>query len=157
VIKFYGGNYMETTFKTIIESFGNNTGIVVPLENLESLQAGKKPGVKVIIGEYEYESTVATMNGLFLIPLSKNHREKSGLKGGDEIEVTLVLEGLDRTVKLPDALKQIFIERNLIEVFDKQSYSNRKEMVRQIVESKKEETRVKRINQIIEQLNSLKK
>lgn len=148
---------METTFKTFIKSFGNNTGIVVPLENLESLQAGKKPGVKVIIGEYEYQSSVASMDGLFLIPLSKDHREKSGLKGGDEIEVTLILEGTNRVVELPDALKQIFIERNVLEVFEKQSYSNRKEMVRQIVESKKEETRIKRINQIIEQLNGLKK
>lgn len=148
---------MKTTFKTVIKAFGNNTGIVVPLESLESLQAGKKPGVKVTIGEYEYQSTVATMNGLFLIPLSKEHREKSGLKGGDEIEVTLVLEGTNRTVELPDALKQIFIERSVLDVFEKQSYSNRKEMVRQIVESKKEETRIKRINQIIEQLNSLKK
>lgn len=148
---------MKTTFKTVIKAFGNNTGIVVPLENLESLQAGKKPGVKVIIGDYEYQSTVATMNGLFLIPLSKEHREKSGLKGEDEIEVTLVLEGANRVVELPDALKQIFIERKVLEVFENQSYSNRKEMVRQIVESKKEETRIKRINQIIEQLNSLKK
>lgn len=148
---------MKTTFKTVIKAFGNNTGIVVPLENLESLQAGKKPGVKVIIGDYEYQSTVATMKGLFLIPLSKEHREKSGLKGDDEIEVTLVLEGANRVVELPDALKQIFIERNVLEVFENQSYSNRKEMVRQIVESKKEETRIKRINQIIEQLNSLKK
>lgn len=148
---------MKSTFKTVIKAFGNNTGIVVPLENLESLQAGKKPGVKVIIGEYEYQSTVATMNGLFLIPLSKDHREKSGLKGGDEIEVTLVLEGTNRTVELPDVLKQIFLEREVLEVFENQSYSNRKEMVRQIVESKKEETRVKRINQIIEQLNGLKK
>ncbi len=148
---------MQSTFKTVIKAFGNNTGIVVPLENLESLQAGKKPGVKVIIGSYEYQSTVATMDGLFLIPLSKDHREKSGLKGGDEIEVTLILEGTNRTVELPDALKQIFIERNVLDVFENQSYSNRKEMVRQIVESKKEETRVKRINLIIEQLNSLKK
>lgn len=148
---------METTFKTVIKSFGNNTGIVVPLENLESLQAGKKPGVKVIIGEYEYQSSVASMDGLFLIPLSKDHKEKSGLKGGDEIEVTLILEGTNRIVELPDALKQIFIEKNVLELFAKQSYSNRKEMVRQIVESKKEETRIKRINQIIEQLISLKK
>ena len=148
---------MKSTFKTVIKAFGNNTGIVVPLENLESLHAGKKPGVKVIIGTYEYQSTVATMNGLFLIPLSKEHREKSGLNGGDEIEVTLILEGTNRTVELPDVLKQIFIERNVLDVFELQSYSNRKEMMRQIVESKKEETRLNRINQIIDQLNNLKK
>lgn len=148
---------MQTTFKTIIKSFGNNTGIVVPVENLESLQAGKKPGVNVIIGTYAYQSTVSSMNGLFLIPLSKEHREKSGLSGGDEIEVTLILEGLNRTVEIPEVLKQIFIEHNVLDVFENQSYSNRKEMIRQIVESKKEVTRVKRINQMIEQLNLLKK
>lgn len=148
---------MKSTFKTVIKSFGNNTGIVVPLENLESLHAGKKPSVKVIIGTYTYQSTVATMDGLFLIPLSKEHREKTGLIGGDTIEVTLILEGTNRIVEIPEVLKQIFIERNVLEVFASQSYSNRKEMVRQIVESKKEETRMNRINQIIDQLNNLKK
>jgi antitoxin component of MazEF toxin-antitoxin module len=62
---------MKTSFKTVIQSFGNNTGIVVPPENLAELNAGKNPPVKVQVNEYEYQSTIASMGGRFLIPFAK--------------------------------------------------------------------------------------
>ena len=40
---------MQTSFKTYIKGFGNNTGIVVPEENLNELNGGKKPAVKVTV------------------------------------------------------------------------------------------------------------
>ncbi len=54
---------MKTSFKTIIKAFGNNTGIVVPEENLLELNAGKKPPVKVNVNGYEYQSSIASMSG----------------------------------------------------------------------------------------------
>lgn len=148
---------METTFKTTIKAFGNNTGIVVPQENIEELNAGKKPAVKVSIDGYEYQSSVAVMDGLFLVSLSKAHREKSGIKGGDEVTVTLTLETANRIVEVPQDFHDLLVKHQLLETFEAQSYSNRKEMIRQIVESKKDETRIKRSNQIVEQLLLLRK
>jgi len=137
-----------------LQSFGNNVAIVVPLENLEELQAGKRPPVKVKVNEYEYQSTVASMSGQFLLPLAKEHRERSGYKGGDSVTVTLTLESNKREVLLPDDLTSALTENQLVEVFEEKSYSIRKEFVRQVIDSKKEETRIKRIQSIIEQLTS---
>lgn len=146
---------MKTSFKTIIKAFGNNTGIVVPEENLLELNAGKKPPVKVNVNGYEYQSSIASMSGYYLIPLSKEHRLLSGLNGNDEVDVTLTLESKDRNVEVPVELIQILKENNLLELFDKQSYSNRKEMVRLVVDAKKEDTKFKRLSQIVNQLKDL--
>ncbi len=146
---------MKTSFKTIIKAFGNNTGIVVPEENLLELNAGKKPPVKVNVNGYEYQSSIASMSGYYLIPLSKEHRLKSGLNGNDEVDVTLTLESKDRNVEVPVELIQILKENNLLELFEKQSYSNRKEMVRLVVDAKKEDTKIKRLSQIVNQLKDL--
>lgn len=147
---------MKTSFKTVIKAFGNNTGIVVPEENLLELNAGKKPPVKVNVNGYEYQSTIASMSGYYLIPLSKEHRILSGLNGNDEVNVILTLESKDRNVDVPIELIQILNDNNLLELFEKQSYSARKEMVRLIVDAKKEDTKTKRLNQLINQLKDLK-
>ena len=146
-----------TSFKTIVQIFGNNTGIVVPINYLEELQAGRKPSVLVCINDYEFESNVGSMKGEYLIPFSKAHREMSGIKGGDEVYVTLALQSGMRVINLPEYFKEKLVEKNLLDVFEAQSYSNRKEIVRQIMDAKKEETRYKRIGQIIDDLKLLLK
>ena len=147
---------MKTQFKTIIKAFGNNTGIVVPENNLIELNGGKKPPVKVQVNGYEYQSTIASMSGYFLIPLSKEHRTKSGLNGNDEVDVILELESKNRDVEIPDEFVKLLELNHLLEVFNGLSYSTRKEFVRIILDAKKEETRIKRLNQVIEQLKDLK-
>lgn len=146
---------MKTQFKTIIKAFGNNTGIVVPENNLLELNGGKKPPVKVNVNGYEYQSTIASMSGYFLIPLSKEHRTKTGLKGNDEVEVILELESKNREVEIPNELVQILELNHLMDVFQRLSYSTRKEFVRIIADAKKEETKIKRLNQVIQQLMDL--
>jgi len=66
----------------------------------------------------------------------------------------LTLESNKREVLLPDDLTSALTENQLVEVFEEKSYSIRKEFVRQVIDSKKEETRIKRIQSIIEQLTS---
>lgn len=143
---------MQTSFETIIKAFGNNTGIIVPEEKLLELDAGKKPPVKVSIGTYEYQSTVASMNGMFLIPLAKEHRERLGLKGDDRISITLTLEEKGRAIEIPSVLKEALIKQKSLESFESLSYSVRKEYVRQILDAKKEETLVKRLDKILKSL-----
>ncbi len=143
---------IKTQFKTTVLSFGNNTGIEVPQVNLEALGTAKKPPVMVTIGNYEYPSTVAVMNGKYLIPLSKEHREQTGIRGGDTIIVTLTLIEGRRDVEIPEVLARFLNEHQLMDVFNQAAYSNRKEMVRKVVEAKKPETLDKRLNELLTQL-----
>jgi len=140
---------IKTQFETTVLSFGNNTGIEVPQVNLEALGTVKKPPVMVTIGNYEYPSTVAVMSGKYLIPLSKEHREQTGIRGGDTITVTLTLIEGRRDVEIPEVLAHFLNEHQLMDVFNQASYSNRKEMVRKVVEAKKPETLDKRLNELL--------
>ncbi len=144
----------KTTFQTTIKGFGNNTGIEVPSESIDELGSGKRPPVEVKIGNYMYKSTVGVMGGMYLVSLSKAHREASGLSAGDKITVTLELEEGVREVEVPKYLKSTLVKENLYDVFSKLTYSKRKEFVRQVNEAKGEDTRDRRIIKIIELLQS---
>ncbi len=145
---------MQTRFTTVLRSFGNHVGIVVPSENLEELKAGKHPPIKVQVNEYQ--STITSMDGLLLIPFAKEHREKSGFKGGDSVIITLSLESKNRDLLLPEELAKAIEENQLAATFAALAYSIRKEFIRQVVAAKREETRVKRIQQVIDQLKMTK-
>lgn len=90
------------SFSTEVLAWGNNTGIEVPEEVLERFGKGRRPGVIVTINGYEYRSTVAVMDGMNLLPVSKAVREGAGVAGGDVVDVTLTLEVGPRPIDLSE-------------------------------------------------------
>jgi hypothetical protein len=140
---------LKTIFTTNILGLGNNTGIEVPAENIAELGDSKKPAVNVLIGTYRYPSTVAVMGGKFMIPLSKAHREASGLKANDKVTVTLELEIASRQLEIPKDLEAALSKAGAKKTFDALPPSKRKEFVRQVEEAKTPETRERRIKKII--------
>lgn len=146
---------MKVTYTTVIKSFGNNTGIEVPPDILAALGTSKRPPVVISLAGYRYRSTVAVMGGDFLLPLSKANREAAGVKGGDQVEITLELDSEPRIVEVPDDLAAALAEKPGARAdFDAQSYSNRKEAVRQVESAKAAETRTRRIAAIVAKLGN---
>lgn len=143
---------MIVKYITTIKSFGNHAAIEVSEKDVLSFGVGKRVPVKVSLNGYSYQSTTAVMDGMYLIPLATEHRVKSGVKGGDTVEITLELESKNRDIEIPQALKESLVQHNLLEVFESKSYSTRKEYIRLINDSKKEETTLKRLTKIIEEL-----
>lgn len=60
----------------------------------------------------------------------------------------------DKTVEIPIDVKKSFKSAKLLTYFESLAYSHRKEYMMWITDAKKEETRLKRINQAIEKLTS---
>ena len=52
------------------------TSIEVPPKIVENLGAGKRPAAQITIKKRTYRSTVASMGGKFMLPLSAENREK---------------------------------------------------------------------------------
>jgi hypothetical protein len=77
------------------------TGIELPGDVVTALGGGKRPKVQVTINGYTYPSTVGTMGGLSLIPVSAEVRAKAGVAAGDEVDVDLVPGDAPRTVEVP--------------------------------------------------------
>lgn len=129
------------------------TGIPVPAEIVEALGGGKKPAVTVTIGAYTYRSTIGSMGGKFMLPVSKENREGAGIQAGDAVEVELALDTAPRELSVPvdfeEALSQDAEARGF---FESLSYSNKRRFVLNIESAKSEETRRRRVEKSVELL-----
>jgi hypothetical protein len=86
---------------TILQSGKTATGIEVPEEVVTALGSGRKPAVLATIGGHTYRSTIATMGGRFMLPVSAENRTAAGVAGGDEVDVDLELDTEPRTIDVP--------------------------------------------------------
>lgn len=138
-------------FRAIIQlSKKTATGIPVPEDVVASLGAGKKPAVRVTIGEYNYNSTVGSMGGKFMIPLSAEHRKGAGVSAGDEVDVVIELDTEPRELTVPaDFLETLEHETEAKRFFDGLSYSNKRRFVLSIESAKTAETRQRRIDKAV--------
>ncbi len=134
-------------FRSHIELGGKTaTGFEVPEEVVTALGRGKRPPVTVRIGPHTYRSTVAVMDGRFLLPLSADNREAAGVAAGDDVEVEVELDTAPREVEVPaDFAAALDAEPAARTTFDGLSNSNKGYHVLQVTGAKKDETRRRRI------------
>jgi len=148
---------MPTFHTTILKSGGTATGIEVPPEIVEGLGAGKKPPVKITMNGKTYQSTVAVMGGVYMVGVSADNRALTGVKGGDEVDVTIELDSAPRTYELPEDLAAaLAVKPGATEAFHASAPSKRKEFVRQVTDAKTAETRERRIAKIVADLGNSK-
>ncbi|MEO8174387.1 MAG: YdeI/OmpD-associated family protein [Sediminibacterium sp.] len=143
------------SFKTTLLQAGKTaTGIKIPAEIIEKLAAGKKPAVRVTINGFTYRSTVAVMNGDFMVGVNAQNREGAGVAGGDKIEVTLQLDTEKRIIEVPKQFQTALnANAKAKKNFEALSNSNKQRHTIPINDAKTEETRERRIRNSIEALS----
>jgi hypothetical protein len=143
-------------FRATVELGGKTaTGIEVPPDVVEGLGSGKRPAVNVTVNGHTYRSTIASMGGRYLLPLSAENRAAAGANAGDEVEVTVELDTAPRTVDVPaDFQAALDTDPAARARFDALAYSHRLRHVLAINEAKAPETRQRRIAKAIEMLRS---
>ena len=143
-------------FHTTIELGGRTaTGMAVPAQVVAALGAGRRPAVHVTIGEFTYRSTIASMGGRFMIPLSADRRAASGLAAGDDVEVDVELDTSPRVVDVPpDLAAALDADPAARARFDAMSFSHRNEHVRAVESAKTQSTRQRRIAKAVADLGS---
>jgi len=139
------------TFRTVIELGGTTaTGLRVPDDVVAALGAGKRPAVLVRIGSHSYRSTIAVMDGAFMLPLSAENRAAAGVAAGDEVEVMIELDTAPREVVVPhDFAAALDADPEARRTFDGLSYSNKRFHVEPITGAKTPETRQRRIEKSV--------
>jgi hypothetical protein len=129
------------------------TGIPVPDEVVESLGAGRRPPVTVTINGHSYPSTVASMGGRFMLPVSAENRSCAGVSAGDELDVHIELDTEPRTVDVPaDLAEALGRDASVRRRFDELTYSNQRRHVLSIEGAKQPETRRRRIEKTVAEL-----
>ena len=138
---------------TIEQTGKNTTGIEISPEVVETLGAGKRPKVQVTINGFTYRSSIASMDGRFLLSVSAEVREKAKVAGGDEVEIDLELDTAPREIETPpDLATALEAAPAARELFEKLSYSNKRRLVEPITSAKTDETRQRRIAKTVENL-----
>ena len=144
----------KITFETILDKHADMdaTGITLPFD-VEEIFGAKRVPVKVRINGAEHRSTIIRMGGKYVLGVPKVFRQATGIKAGEKISVELQKDLAERTVEIPDDLIKVLKENNLLDAFNKMSYTHRKEYVNSIVEAKKEETRIRRIEKACQMIS----
>jgi hypothetical protein len=130
------------------------TGVEVPPEVVGALGSGRRPAVTVTLnGGHSYPSTVASMGGTFLVPVSAEHRAAAGLQAGDEVLVDLVLDTAPRVLLVPDDLAAALdAEPAARAAFEALSYSNQRRHTLSVEGAKAADTRARRVAKAVADL-----
>jgi len=134
-------------FRATIELAGKTaTGIEVPAAVVTKLGSSKKPAVRVTIKGYTYRSTIATMGGRFMLPISAQVREAAGVAARDQVDVDVELDTAPRVVTVPpDFSRALTREPAAKRFFEGLNFSNKQRIVIAIEAAKTPETRQRRI------------
>jgi len=135
---------------TILLAGKTATGVEVPEKIVTGLGGSKKPAVSVTINKYTYRSSIASMGGKFMLPISGEVRKNAGVEAGDTIDVEVALDTQPREVTVPaDLAKALKANAKASQFFEGLSYSNKLRNVLAIEQAKTDETRQRRIAQTV--------
>ena len=141
-------------FRTRVLRAGKTaTGVEVPAKVVEALGSTKRPLVKVTINGYTYRNAIAPMGGVFMLGISEEVRNRSGVQGGDTIDVDVELDTQPREVKVPPELaKALAKDAKAKKYFESLSYSGKTRLTAPIANGKTPETREKNVAKAMEAL-----
>ena len=121
---------------------------------------GTKAQVKVrgTIDGYPYRGSIANMGEGHCMVVKKDIRQAIGKTAGDTVTVVMDIDIEPRIVAVPEDLQQA-LDNNpeAKKIFDKYSYTHKKEYVEWIEGAKKQETRENRVKKAVEQIAGGKK
>jgi hypothetical protein len=142
------------SFRATIELAGKTaTGIEVPEECVAALGSSRRPAVHATIAGYTYRSSVASMRGRFMLPISAAVRSSAGVAAGEEVDVVLELDTEPREAEVPEDLAvALAADAEAARRFEALSFSRKQGLVLPIGEAKTPETRVRRIARTVEKL-----
>jgi Domain of unknown function (DUF1905)/Bacteriocin-protection, YdeI or OmpD-Associated len=141
-------------FRATVELHGKTaTGIEVPAEVVTALRGGKRPPVAATINGHTYRTSIGSMAGRSLLPVSAQVREDAGVSAGDAVEVDVELDAAPRTVAVPaDLAAALGGDDAARAAFGALSYSHQLRHVLAIEGAKTEQTRQRRVEKAVADL-----
>jgi len=147
----------ELRFRAKIE--GKEAGVVAaiapPVDVPEFFGTRARVPVRGTINGYPFRSSLMPCGGRRMMPVNRILGEGAGLRPGDTVEVVMERDEEERNVEAPPVLKKALAMNKTAQAnWEKQSFSNKKEMAQSIVGAKQEETRTRRLAKIMEILKT---
>jgi hypothetical protein len=135
---------------------GGGGGTLVPIPEEVASELGLKgmPKIQAVIAGAPYRGSLMPMgDGTYCLGVLKSIQAAAGVGLGDRITVLLELDTEPRTVEPPaDLAVALARDKKAAAAWEKLSFTNKKEIARSLLESKKPETRDRRLKAAVERL-----
>jgi Domain of unknown function (DUF1905)/Bacteriocin-protection, YdeI or OmpD-Associated len=129
-----------------------------PFDVEETFGTRARVPVRGTINGFPFRSSLMPMGGCHRMVVNKAIRNGAGVKAGDMVSVVMERDEEERVVEVPQPLKKELAKSKPAQAnWEKQSFTNKKEMARSIMEVKQEETRVRRLAKVMDVLKNGKK
>lgn len=141
-------------FKVLLEKHENMeaTGITIPFD-VETVFGVKRVPVKVWVNGVEHRSTIHRYGEKYMMAVPKRFRDAAGIKAYETITVEMERDTEERIIEPPEDLAEALKNnKDAGAVWEKMSYTHKKEYAMWIEDAKKSETRERRVNKTIEEL-----
>lgn len=147
---------MSVRYQTEVLGEGNHASLLIPDWVLEELKTNKRAPLKITVNGHTYQSTAVGVAGECRVVFPSAERKAAKVSSGDIVEVRLELDSGYREVQMPAELVKALKSNGLTKTYADLSYSKRKEFARQVTEAKTEETRLRRLVKVIEEIQGSK-
>ncbi|MDW9381114.1 YdeI/OmpD-associated family protein [Chryseobacterium sp. JV558] len=149
-------------FSAIIQQNGEMNAAFVEFPFSTEELFNKKGQVKInalFDGNVKYRGSLAKMKSDYhILGLTQEVRKQLGKTFGDEVSVSLTEDKEERMIEIAEDIVSVFNENPEAKtLFDKMSYTHKKEYIRWIEEAKKPETRENRKIKMIQMILDGKK
>jgi hypothetical protein len=126
--------------------------VCVPDEVIAALGGKARVPVQATFDGVPYQGSIMPMGGVRAIVILKDIRARIAKLPGDTVTVTVELDRTERTVAVPDDLRDALAAAGLRGAFDALSFTKRRDAVGAVEQAKKPETRANRIAATVERL-----
>ncbi|HQB98820.1 MAG: YdeI/OmpD-associated family protein [Candidatus Cloacimonetes bacterium] len=114
---------------------------------------GRIPVVMTIDGK-KFQRNLARYAGEYMMVFNKELRDETGYRAGDRVQILLERDQEERRVQIPEDIMDVMRETGVLPAWEKQSYSHQKEHIDWILDAKKDETKERRIDKLINLLKN---
>jgi hypothetical protein len=129
-----------------------------PFDVEETFGTKARVPVRGTINGFPFRSSLMPMGGCHRMVVNKTIRDGAGVKAGDTVSVVMERDERERTIVPPSLLKKELAKSNTAQAnWEKQSFTNKKEMARAITQVKQEGTRARRLAKVMDVLKNGKK
>jgi Bacteriocin-protection, YdeI or OmpD-Associated len=125
--------------------------VILTQEQVDALRGEPGRGRVMLAITYAgqvFRTSISVYRGQWMMVVNEAMRQ-GGMTPPGIYTVDIEVDTAERTVDAPDDLAAAVSAAGLGEAWERQSYTNRKEFVRGVVEAKKPETRARRIEKVV--------
>jgi Bacteriocin-protection, YdeI or OmpD-Associated/Domain of unknown function (DUF1905) len=127
--------------------------VAVPNEVIAALGGRGRIAVRATFNGVPYRGSIVRMGGVTMLGVTKTIMARAGVGPGDALDVVVENDDAPREVEVPPELaRALRANRSAAGAWEKLSFTHQREYVESITGAKREETRARRVEKAIQEL-----